>query len=130
MILAIRTDKPEAELYLLSIAGKTVADHKWLDDRELANMLLRTIDEFMALHKVGYEKLTGIIVYEGPGSFTGLRIGVTVANTIAYSQNIPIVASAGESWLKVGYISLSEAKPGKYVSPEYGSPANISKPKK
>ena len=31
-----------------------------------------------------------IIVVNGPGSFTGVRLGVTVAKTLAYTQNIPI----------------------------------------
>jgi len=31
-----------------------------------------------------------IVVVNGPGSFTGVRLGVTVAKTLAYTQNIPI----------------------------------------
>jgi len=31
-----------------------------------------------------------IIVVQGPGSFTGVRLGVTIAKTLAYTQNIPI----------------------------------------
>lgn len=43
-----------------------------------------------ALHAVD-----NIVVHTGPGSFTGLRIGVTTANALAYALNIPIVGIAG-----------------------------------
>ncbi len=41
------------------------------------------------------QNLDKIIVVIGPGSFTGIRIGVTIAKTIAWSLNIPIVPISG-----------------------------------
>ena len=38
------------------------------------------------------EEIKGVIVNRGPGSYTGIRVGVTVAKTLAYSLNIPIYA--------------------------------------
>jgi tRNA threonylcarbamoyladenosine biosynthesis protein TsaB len=37
--------------------------------------------------------IEGVVCFKGPGSFTGLRIGLTVGNALAYAQNIPVVAS-------------------------------------
>ena len=82
-----------------------------------------------------FDKLTGIIVNAGPGSFTGLRIGLSVANTIAYSQNIPIVGvespeniedllQKGQKMLKSAGSEFSES-----IIPFYGAEPHITQPK-
>ena len=35
-------------------------------------------------------KLTGIEVFKGPGSFTGLRVGVAIANALGAAMDIPV----------------------------------------
>lgn len=129
MILALRTDKPEAELYLLDPGGKQVARHSWEAHRTLAATLLYMIQKFLADHDSSTEKLTGIIVFTGAGSFTGLRIGATVANALAYSHNLPVVAGEGENWIEVGFSKLTDTKPGQFVVPTYDREPNITKPK-
>lgn len=130
MILAIRTDKPEAELYLLDDQGAVIAEHAWLADRQLSQNLLATLVRFLDKNGVKPEQLGGLAVFEGPGSFTGLRIGITVANTLAYSLSIPVVATTGKNWLKAGAHELKTAQAGSYATPHYGQAANISRPKK
>lgn len=57
---------------------------------EKSQMLLSIIDE--ELKKIGKTSidLKEIEVFLGPGSFTGLRIGVTVANTLGWFLKIPV----------------------------------------
>jgi len=65
------------------------------------------------------EDINEIVVINGPGSFTGVRIGVTIAKTIAYSLNIPIktITSLEAYGLSVtkdfDIITISDSK-GKY----------------
>ncbi len=73
--------------------------------------------------------LQGIICYKGPGSFTGLRIGLTVANALAAGLEIPIVAENGEEWIRSGVDALASGKNDGVALPEYGSPAHITLPK-
>ena len=76
-------------------------------------------------------KLKGIIVIEGPGSFTALRIGVTTANTMAWALQIPIIGisldnKTDEGLIKEGYNKLKKIKKFKAVMPKYGRQPNIT----
>lgn len=79
------------------------------------------IESILNKNEVDVKKLSEIIVVNGPGSFTGVRIGVTIAKTFAYTLNIPIktitsllayAVSLDSNDKKV--ITISDMK-GKYV---------------
>lgn len=129
MILTLRTDKPEAELHLLAADGKAIAEHTWVAHRELAATLVPTIQTFLGEQDTSTRELTGLLVFSGAGSFTGLRIGATVANALAYANNIPIAAGEGQDWITDGLSKLKTAKPGDYVVPTYDREPNITRPK-
>lgn len=129
MILGLRTDKPEAELYLFNNAQQV--DHlTWHAHRELSDTLLIKIDELLNTNTLNKSDLTGVIIYQGPGSFTGLRIGISVANALAYSLNIPIAAAAGETWIQKCLEDITHNNQPEVVIPEYGSEAHITQPRK
>ena len=52
--------------------------------------LLSFIDEILKKEKTSIDKITEIEVNCGPGSFTGLRVGVSVANTLGWALKIPV----------------------------------------
>jgi tRNA threonylcarbamoyladenosine biosynthesis protein TsaB len=126
MILAIKTDNPQAELYLYESESLKTKD-MWEAGNKMSLQLNEHIENIVAKD---YMKISGIVVFQGPGSFTGLRIGMTVANTLAYSLKIPIVGAMGKEWLKDGKKALKSAKSGAYVMPVYGAEPNITIQKK
>ncbi|HEV2412243.1 MAG TPA: tRNA (adenosine(37)-N6)-threonylcarbamoyltransferase complex dimerization subunit type 1 TsaB [Candidatus Saccharimonadales bacterium] len=130
MILAIKTDKPEATLSLLGEKGEVLATEEWLAHRQLSDTILTKIDELLASGDVNLQDLRGVVVFKGPGSFTGLRLGVTVANTLAYSLRVPVVGVEGADWQANGCKSLAAGKDDRIVLPVYGGGANITLPRK
>jgi len=129
MILAIRSDKPEAELYLID-DKKIVQKLKWPAHRELADTLLGNITKLADSAGIKLKSIEGVIIFTGEGSFTGLRIGTTVANALAYGLTIPIVSAESDSWIERGLKDLAQREVGEYVIPKYSSEPNITKSKK
>jgi len=127
MILAIKTNDSTTEIYLLDVNSKVVSKKVWQSERRLAQDLLDEIDKLI---NKKWRDLTGLIVFRGPGSFTGLRIGITTMNTIAYSLSLPIVGADGANWLDDGLKRLDNNENDRITLPEYGQAPNISKPKK
>jgi tRNA threonylcarbamoyladenosine biosynthesis protein TsaB len=129
IILGLRTDKPEAELYLYD-DRKKLAEIKWQAHLKLAETLNSKIEEILNKSSISYKDLGGVIIFKGPGSFTGLRIGMSVANALAYALEIPIVARGGSNWMENSLKALSDGQNDKVAAPEYGALVNVTKPKK
>lgn len=125
IILAIRTDKPEAELGVFD-DGKELVYEKWEAHRQLAETINKKLKEILDKSSISRQQIGGIMIYEGPGSFTGLRIGFSVANALAMALGIPVVASAGPAWIKGGITRLQAGQNDRIALPEYGSPPHIT----
>jgi tRNA threonylcarbamoyladenosine biosynthesis protein TsaB len=129
IILTIRTDKPDAELGLYN-DDVSLAQHTWYAHRELSVTLHQHIVDLLAAHNKELRDIEGLVAFAGPGSFTGLRIGLTVANALAYSLQIPVVASKDEDWVKTGITRLKQGETDTIAMPEYGAPVHITIQKK
>lgn len=129
IMLGIRTDRPQAELYIYD-ADVCKAEYTWQADRELARGLLAHIEDFLAQNNLAFQDLAGLFVFQGPGSFTGLRIGLTVANTMAYSLGIPIVGASEDSWRENAVHRLIDGDNDRIVLPLYGAAPRITQPRK
>lgn len=55
-----------------------------------SQMVLPMIEEILKEQKLTLHDITEITVATGPGSFTGLRVGATVANALGYLLDIPV----------------------------------------
>ena len=128
-ILTIRTDKPEAELGLYDDNNESQY-YKWEAHRQLAETIHLKLSDLLNADGTDLHMIEGIVVYLGPGSFTGLRIGITVANALASSLEIPIVGGVSQDWQLAGIGHLVSGENDGIVLPEYGALPNVSAPKK
>lgn len=130
MIVLLDTSTATCYLTLIGADGGRT-DYQWEAGRTLARGLLGFLRDKLAARDVDFSDITGIGVMKGPGSFTGLRIGLTVANTIASDQNVPIVGvSMSDDWREVAIKRLLDGQNDQLVMPEYGGSANITAPRK
>ena len=131
MILALQTADMTTRLWLIPHLSAAPAKPtlEWDSGRQLSDELLIKITATLDQANTTLNALTGIIMFSGPGSFTSLRIGHSVANALADSLGIPIVGAAGHNWIQTGLHQLKTAKPDHPVLPVYGSDAHITKPR-
>jgi tRNA threonylcarbamoyladenosine biosynthesis protein TsaB len=124
--MIILLDTSTVICHLTTVDGESSNNFDWEAGRTLAKGLLAFIQE-----KVGDVKnISGIGIMRGPGSFTGLRIGMAVANTLADGLGIPIVGETGDSWRESALGRLSSGEDDQVILPFYGGDAHITKPKK
>lgn len=130
MYLALKTDSAQTEIVFVDSSGAIASQVLWDSGRNLADQLLTKINAALDSQGLNWPDITAVIIFRGPGSFTSLRIGVTVANTIAYTQDIPIVGTMGEAWIREGVERFKNGESDTQVTPHYGAEPNITKPKR
>lgn len=102
LILGINSAATQTEIALIQIedrnsnGGRILLEKSWISERNEAEKLLPALQK--ALKKYSFPTfakgiLERIFVVSGPGSFSGLRVGVTIANALAFSQKIPMFSA-------------------------------------
>lgn len=80
-------DTSDREKIVVGIDGQMFTDKS---TERASQRLLPFIDELLKKKGKSLEDVTEIEVDTGPGSFTGLRVGVSVANTLGWALKIPV----------------------------------------
>jgi tRNA threonylcarbamoyladenosine biosynthesis protein TsaB len=74
--------------------GITIDDKEYLLqkplDKQKAQVVLPLLEQLLQGHDLTVKDITAITVNQGPGSFTGLRVGVAIANTLGFLLHIPV----------------------------------------
>lgn len=82
----------------ITLVGNKSATYLPLNPQNSSEGIIPTIDEALKKANSTLAGLTGIYVIKGPGSFTGLRVGLSVANQFAHQLKIPIIGLRTDEW--------------------------------
>lgn len=107
IVLAIDTSGPRLQLALAG--GELAACHVEDIAKGHAEILFDRIGQLLAEQGVTYGQLTRLAVTTGPGSFTGLRIGISAARGLALALDLPVIGMPNLLALSLG------AEPGQPV---------------
>ncbi len=125
-LLAIETST-EACSVALGV-GSEVTERLALENRSHGERVLPWVAELMAGAELGYQDLDGIVVSQGPGGFTSLRIGLAIVQGMALGAGLPVypVSSlatlAREGFLARGpghFLAILDARMGEVYTGGY-----------
>src|SRR5215469_15859579 len=106
MLLALDTSTHRASLALCQ-DGELLVEYTWDVGASHSVELLRRVEWLVHERGLNLSQLGAVATATGPGSFTGVRVAVTVAKSLAFGLNIPLI---GVSTLDI--IAYSQATAG------------------
>jgi len=91
VIVAIESASSDQSLALATLDGALIADDGWSAGPRQAHELLPRLLALLERNGLELRQATAVAVGIGPGSFTGLRVGLSVAKGLAFALHLPIV---------------------------------------
>ncbi|WP_316806647.1 tRNA (adenosine(37)-N6)-threonylcarbamoyltransferase complex dimerization subunit type 1 TsaB [Pedobacter agri] len=88
----------------LSIDGKTIGLKEEIGQNLHASNLTLFIDDVIKTAALTYQDLDAVAVSKGPGSYTGLRIGVSTAKGLCYALDKPLIAIETLKMMAAGFV--------------------------
>ena len=100
----------------LSAEGKVIAERVCTEPRQQASLAAPLVKEVLDDAGLSVADCDAVCVSKGPGSYTGLRVGVSTAKGLCFGAGIPLL-SVGTLEILANSVILSEAKNLKYIIP-------------
>ena len=75
----------------LSKNGKVIASTQYEAWQKQSELTIGELDRLFKITNINPKDVPRIVVTNGPGSYTGIRIGLTIAKVYSTTRNIPLV---------------------------------------
>ncbi|MFI5226676.1 MAG: tRNA (adenosine(37)-N6)-threonylcarbamoyltransferase complex dimerization subunit type 1 TsaB [Candidatus Limnocylindrales bacterium] len=98
-ILALDTSSSRVVIALGLPDGTPIGETTWVAGHRHGETLLPSLGRILGENNIRRSRLTAIVVGTGPGTFTGLRVGLATAKGLAHGLGIPIVGVASSAAL-------------------------------
>jgi len=125
MQLAIDTSTDTVSL-ALALEGQIIAELTWRSEQNHSVELLPQLEHLLILAKADSQAIRQIMVARGPGSYNGLRVGISTAKGLAFSLKVPItgistleIAAYQHAETGLPICSLLSASRGEYAAALY-----------
>lgn len=139
--LAVNTANTLLTLALV-VDGQLVHAYETSETRDQGNLLLQHAQKALDAAQLTYEQLDLLAVVTGPGSFTGIRIGLATMRALAMAADVPVIGVSAfelfaaqregytniicvESWREELYFQVNDAAGSTVISPVNLSPEDF-----
>jgi tRNA threonylcarbamoyladenosine biosynthesis protein TsaB len=120
-IYFIDTSEEEAVIAVF-LDSKKLIEKRWLAARDLSKTLDEKNQALFLESGLTKDDIGGVAIFPGPGSFTGLRIGVSFGNALAFGLGVPLFEATKEG-------EFDWQKKKSLITPMYGRDPHITKPR-
>jgi tRNA threonylcarbamoyladenosine biosynthesis protein TsaB len=116
MALILNIDTSTKNLYISIAENGACVD--FFHDSEIqnhTNLLHLKVGELLSKNKLQFTHISAVALMNGPGSYTGLRIGLSAAKGFCFALNIPLIAISNIDILGDHYLNNSDVKHEKWI---------------
>jgi tRNA threonylcarbamoyl adenosine modification protein YeaZ len=128
-VLYIDTANYICEIALFGNGSEEVASKHWESNQNETELLLTDIDQMLKGSGVDKSSIKAVAINPGPGPYTGLRVGVSSANALAFALNVPAITLKNPKDVSELMNKLIPAEFTSPVIPIYNHPPRITEKK-
>lgn len=114
--MILKIDSTKTGQVIVELAQEKVGKKDQLVETQKpgSQVLLPMIVKILKKNKIDFSELTAIEVNPGPGSFTGTRVGVAIANALGFALNVPVLPAGRQVNNKKGKIVVPVYEKSKF----------------